>query len=64
MIIEYDKEAKAIYVKLADIPSRFGVVDHTEELVAETVFIDRTKIGEIYGIEILGVDSIEYLGKE
>ena len=32
MKVEYDKEARAIYIKVSDVPSSFGVVDHTEEL--------------------------------
>lgn len=57
MKVEYDKEAEAIYVKLMDIPN--GGVDHTEELVPDTIMVDRTKLGAICGIEILGVDKIE-----
>lgn len=59
MKVEYDKEAKAIYVTLMDIPN--GGVAHTEELVPDTVMIDRTPSGDICGIEILGVDSVELL---
>ncbi|KKK61060.1 hypothetical protein LCGC14_3018130 [marine sediment metagenome] len=59
MKVEYDKGAKAIYVELMGIPD--GGVDRTEELVPDTVMIDRTSSGEVCGIEILGVDSIEVL---
>lgn len=59
MKVEYDKKAKAIYIKVSDVPSSFGVVDHTEELVADTVLIDYLPSGEVYGIDVLMVDGIE-----
>jgi len=55
MKVEYDKEAKAMYISLVDIPD--GGVDHTE--VADFVFIDKNEFGQIVGIEVLGVDAIE-----
>jgi len=57
MKVEYDKEAKAMYIPLVDIPD--GGVDHTEELVSDFVFIDKNEFGQIIGIEVLGVDAIE-----
>lgn len=59
MKVTYDKEAQAIYIKVSDVPSSFGVVDHTVELVADTVMIDYLSSGEVYGIEVLGVKEIE-----
>ncbi len=56
MKVKYDKEVKAIYIELMDIPD--GGVAHTEELVADTVFIDRNKAGDICGIEVLGVEEV------
>lgn len=55
--IEYDRGAKAIYIKLRNIPD--GGVDHTEELVPDTVMIDKTKSGEIVGIEVVGIENLE-----
>ncbi len=59
MKVTYDKRAGAIYIKVSDVPSSFGVVDHTEELVANTVLIDYLLSGEVYGIDISGIDCIE-----
>ncbi len=58
MKVEYDKEARAIYIKVSDVPSSFGVVDHTEELT-DTVLVDYLPSGEVYGIDVLGVDEIK-----
>ncbi len=60
MKVEYDRDAQALYVELMDIPD--GGVAHTEELIANTIMVDRTLSGDICGIEILGVESIETLG--
>ena len=60
MIIKYDKEAKALYIYLADIPD--GGVDHTEELILDTVMLDKDAQGVIVGIEVLGVEDIVYDG--
>lgn len=56
MKVECDKEAKALYIALADIPD--GGVDHTEELVSNYVFIDKNEFGQIVGIEVLGIEEI------
>ena len=59
MKVTYDKRAGAIYVEVSDVPRTFGVIDHTEELVANTVLIDYLPSGEVYGISISGIDCIE-----
>ena len=59
MIVRYDKEAQAVYIKVADTPSSFGIVDHTQE-ITDMVAIDWMKDGTLYGVEILGVDKVEY----
>ena len=59
MKVRYDKDARAIYIKISDVPSSFGVVDHTEELVADTVLVDYLPSGEVYGLDIMGIDCIE-----
>jgi len=51
MKVTYDKRAQSIYIKISDVPSSFGVVDHTEELVANTVLVDYLSSGEVYGID-------------
>lgn len=58
---KYDKEARALYIKISDVPSSFGIVDHTSELVPDEVMIDYMKSGEIYGIEILSIDEVNYV---
>lgn len=55
MKVTYDKEAQAMYFKFMDR----GVDGQTEELIRDEVIIDKTSLGQIAGIEILGVDSIE-----
>lgn len=59
MEVQYDKEAQALYIRVSDVPSSFGVVDHTEELVADTVMIDYLLSGEVYGIEVLGIEEVK-----
>lgn len=59
MKVTYDEETQAIYIKVSDVPSSFGVIDHTEELVADTVLVDYLSSGEVYGIEVSGVEEIE-----
>lgn len=54
MIIEYDSVARAIYIYLIKDAEH----SHTEELVGDIVMLDKTKSGEISGIEVLGVDCI------
>lgn len=56
MKVEYDEEAKALYIYIID-----ATIAHTEELVANEVMIDKTAFQQIVGIEILGVDKIEIL---
>ena len=58
MKIEYDSEAKAVYIKLTDTPSSFGIIDHSQELT-DNVLVDWMKDGTLYGIDIMGVDKIE-----
>ena len=57
MRITWDKQAHALYIELLDLPR--GRDGSTEELVPDTVMIDKTALQQISGIEILGVDSIE-----
>ena len=59
MEIKYDKEAGAMYIKLADIPSSFGIVDNTQE-ITDNVLIDWMKDGTLYGIGITGIESIPH----
>jgi len=53
--IEYDKNAKAIYIKI--IESSPENHSHTEELIPDMVMIDKDKDGNITGIEVLGIES-------
>ena len=59
MNAKYDKKAETIYIQISDVPSTFGVIDHTEELVDDTVLVDYLPSGEVYGIAIHGIDSIK-----
>jgi len=52
MKVTYDAEAKALYVYIIDKPWTIK----TEELIPDSVFIHRTELGQIVGIEILDVD--------
>ena len=55
--IEYDKEARAIYIRLLESnPSNHS---HCEELVEDVVIIDRNKDGTIAGVEVLDVEAFE-----
>ena len=58
MKIEYDKEAKVVYIYLTDIKSRFGIVDHSQE-ITEDILIDWMEDESVWGIQIMGVDKIE-----
>ena len=58
MEVKYDKEAQALYIKVSDVPSSLVVVDHSKEL-GDNVLIDYLPSGEVYGIEILGVEGIK-----
>ena len=55
MKVTYDREAKAMYFKLLER----GLDGTTEELVPDEVIIDKTILGQIAGVEILGVEGIE-----
>jgi len=59
MKVTYNKAAQSLYIKVSDVPSSFGVIGHTEELVADTVLVDYLLSGEVYGIDISSVDCIE-----
>ncbi len=59
MKVTYDKRARAIYIQVSDVPSSFGIIDHTKELVADTVLVDYLASGEVYGIDVSGIDCIE-----
>ena len=58
MKAEYDKTAKGLYIYLTDIPD--GGVAISEELMPSGVVLDKNKQGEVVGIDILGVETIEY----
>ena len=53
----YDKEAQAMYVSVSE-----GKIDHSEELTGD-IILDRTKDGELVGIDILNVEAPKELGK-
>ena len=55
MKVTYDREAKAMYFEFMER----GIDGKTEELIPDEVIIDKTLAGQIAGIEILGVESIE-----
>ena len=59
MKVEYDPEAKALYIKILENVER----GKTEELT-EDVLIDKTKSQQICGIEVLNIDSFEVLKRE
>lgn len=59
MKVTYDRKAKAMYFKFL----KKGIDGTTEELIKDEVIIDKTKTGQIAGIEILGVDNIEDITK-
>lgn len=55
MRVTFDPEAEALYIYIIE-----GDYErHNKELVQDTVFLDKTKLGQIAGIEILGVNKIE-----
>ena len=54
MKVTYDREAQAMYFKFMER----GLDGSTEELILDEVVIDKTKLGQISGIEILGVKHI------
>jgi hypothetical protein len=35
---------------------------YTEELISDRVMLDKTSLGQIVGLDILGVDGIEEIG--
>jgi len=53
--VTYDREAQALYIYIAE------GLEHgtTEELIPDTVMLDRSKLGVITGIEVLCVDKLE-----
>ena len=55
MKVTYDREAKAMYFELMDR----GVGGRTEEFIPNEVILDKNALGQVAGIEILGVDYIE-----
>ncbi len=55
--VRYDKESQAMYVSVSE-----GKIDHSEELTGD-IILDRTKDGELVGIDILNVDLPKELGK-
>ncbi len=55
MKVTYDLEAKAMYFKFMER----GQDGKTEELIPDVVILNKTALGQIAGIEILGVESIE-----
>ncbi len=54
MQIEYDREAKAVYVALAE-----GVHDHTVEVQPLKVYVDVDAEGRTLGIEFLSLNAFE-----
>ena len=57
MRVRYDPIAQALYIKILE--GNYKRKPGVEELVEDTVFIDKTTLGQIIGIEVLGVESIE-----
>jgi len=55
MKVTYDRKAEAMYFKFVER----GINGSTEELIPDVVIVDKTSLGEIAGIEILGVEFIE-----
>lgn len=55
MRVTYDAEAQAIYIKFFD-----GDHGKCEELI-DGITLDKTPLGQIYGMEILGIDRIEFI---
>jgi uncharacterized protein YuzE len=56
--IEFDEEAKALYLKL-----NLNEVSRTRALYTkkdQSILIDLDKNGKIVGVEILGVDKMDY----
>ena len=53
----YDKEAQAMYVSVSE-----GKIDHSKELTSD-IILDRTRDGELVGIDILNVELPKELGK-
>jgi len=55
MRVEYDKEAKAIYIYTENTNKIFN----TEELIKYSVMLDKDAFNNIVGIGILNVQKIE-----
>jgi len=62
MKVTYDKKAGTLYVQVSVVPSSFGIIARTEELVTNQVMVDYLASGEIYGIDVIGVDNVEQCG--
>ena len=58
MKVEYDAKAQSVYLYLTDIESRFGIVDHSQE-ITEDILIDWMKDGTVFGIQITSVDRVD-----
>jgi len=54
MKVTYDEEAKAMYIYILE-----GGYDLKTEELAPDVFIDKTPLQQIYGIEVLNVSLIK-----
>ena len=52
VLIEYDPEADALYIRLSRVESRHGEVSHTREL-DEQRRVDIGEADEVIGVEIL-----------
>ncbi len=63
MKIKYDAEAQAVYIYLTEIPSSFGIVDHTQE-ITDDLLLDWMKDGTLYGIGITGVATVSLTEEE
>ena len=59
MKVTYDSKAQALYIKLFN--TKHGI---SEELVGDVVILDKTEFGQIYGIEVLGVEKVEDITKK
>ena len=60
MKVTYDKEAQAMYFEFMER----GIDGTTEEFIPDVVIIDKTRLGQISGIEILGVKNIKNITRK
>ena len=58
MDVKFDTEARAMYIKISE-----GAISKTEELTPDTIMIDKNSVGQIIGVEIIGIDKFKYIGK-